>query len=116
MADYVNRHPFGMDPSEDQITDAVAEAKKVYEKYQIPSASLKERIQHVVQSAFNGRRIVIFSGGEAKGTEDLLAEVAEIAAGGGFGSIMGRNAFQRPKAEAVQLLRKVMDIHAKAQA
>ena len=53
---------------------------------------------------------------DCKGTEDLLAEVAEIAAGGGFGSIMGRNAFQRPKAEAVQLLRKVMDIHAKAQA
>ncbi|MGA2082499.1 MAG: class I fructose-bisphosphate aldolase [Holophaga sp.] len=93
-----------------------AEAKKAYEKYQIPIGTLKERIQHVVQSAFNGRRIVIFSGGEAKGTEDLLAEVAEIAAGGGFGSIMGRNAFQRPKAEAVQLLRKVMDIHAKAQA
>jgi len=89
-----------------------AEAKKAYEKHQIPIGTLKERIQHVVQSAFNGRRIVIFSGGEAKGAEDLLAEVAEIAAGGGFGSIMGRNAFQRPKAEAIQLLRQVMDIYA----
>jgi class I fructose-bisphosphate aldolase len=90
------------------------EAKKAYEKYQIPTATLKERIQHVVQSAFNGRRIVIFSGGEAKGTEDLLAEVGEIAAGGGFGSIMGRNSFQRPKEEAIKLLRAVMDIYAKA--
>ncbi len=90
------------------------EAKKVYEKYQIPTATLKERIQHVVQCAFNGRRIVIFSGGEAKGTEDLLKEVAEIAAGGGFGSIMGRNAFQRPREEAVMLLRAVMAIYAKA--
>jgi class I fructose-bisphosphate aldolase len=91
-----------------------AEAKKVYEKYGIPTASLKERIAHVVQSAFNGRRIVIFSGGEAKGTEEVLKEVAEIAAGGAFGSIMGRNAFQRPKAEAIQLLRTVMDMFKKA--
>jgi len=91
-----------------------AEAKKVYEKYGIPIASLKERIAHVVQSAFNGRRIVIFSGGEAKGTEEVLKEVAEIAAGGAFGSIMGRNAFQRPKAEAIQLLRTVMDMYKNA--
>jgi class I fructose-bisphosphate aldolase len=91
-----------------------AEAKKVYEKYGIPTASLKERIAHVVQSAFNGRRIVIFSGGEAKGTEEVLKEVAEIAAGGAFGSIMGRNAFQRPKAEAIQLLRTVTDMYKNA--
>jgi class I fructose-bisphosphate aldolase len=91
-----------------------AEAKKVYEKYGIPSATLTDRIKHVVQAAFNGRRIVIFSGGEAKGTEEVLAEVREIAAGGAFGSIMGRNAFQRPKAEALELLHAVMDIHAKA--
>jgi class I fructose-bisphosphate aldolase len=91
-----------------------AEAKKVYEKYGIPIATLQERIAHVVQSAFNGRRIVIFSGGEAKGTEEVLKEVAEIAAGGAFGSIMGRNAFQRPKAEAIQLLRTIMDMHKNA--
>jgi len=91
-----------------------AEAKKVYEKQGIPVATLKDRIAHVVQSAFNGRRIVIFSGGEAKGTEAVLAEVQEIAAGGGFGSIMGRNAFQRPKAEAIQLLHAVMDVYARA--
>ena len=91
-----------------------AAAKKVYEQYQIPAATLTERIRHVVQAAFNGRRIVIFSGGEAKGTEELLREVREIAAGGAFGSIMGRNAFQRPKAEALELLHAVMDIHAQA--
>ena len=87
-------------------------AQKVYEKYGIPSATLAERIKHVVQAAFNGRRIVIFSGGEAKGTEEVLAEVRQIAAGGGFGSIMGRNAFQRPRAEALELLQAVMAIHA----
>lgn len=92
----------------------LAEARKVYEKFGIPVASLRERVAHVVQSAFNGRRIVIFSGGEAKGTEEVLKEVAEIAAGGAFGSIMGRNAFQRPKQEAIELLHAVMDIHRNA--
>ena len=92
----------------------LTEAKKVYEKYAIPTATLKDRIAHVVQSAFNGRRIVIFSGGEAKGTEEVLREVGEIAAGGAFGSIMGRNAFQRPKAEAIQLLHTIMEIHKNA--
>ncbi len=87
-----------------------AEAKKVYEKYAIPTATLTERIRHVVQSAFNGKRIVIFSGGEAKGTDAVLAEVKEIAAGGGFGSIMGRNAFQRPRPEALKLLADVMAV------
>jgi class I fructose-bisphosphate aldolase len=91
-----------------------AEARKVFEKYAIPMSTLKERVAHVVQSAFNGRRIVIFSGGEAKGTAEVLQEVAEIVAGGAFGSIMGRNAFQRPKAEAIQLLRTIMDMYKNA--
>jgi class I fructose-bisphosphate aldolase len=63
----------------------------------------------VVQAAFNGRRIVIFSGGEAKGTEEILQEVKELATGGAFGSIMGRNAFQRPKKESIALLHGVME-------
>ncbi|WP_309889970.1 class I fructose-bisphosphate aldolase [Archangium sp.] len=87
-----------------------AEAKKVYEKYSIPTKTMSDRIRDVVKSAFNGKRIVIFSGGENKGTEDLLEEIRQIAAGGGFGSIMGRNAFQRPHAESVQLLKDVMNI------
>ncbi|MGE0763038.1 MAG: class I fructose-bisphosphate aldolase [Bdellovibrionales bacterium] len=87
-----------------------AEAKKVYESFNIRVNKLSDRAKHVVESSFNGRRIVIFSGGEAKSTDELLNEVRELALGGAFGSIMGRNAFQRPKAEAVQLLRDVMDI------
>ncbi len=87
-----------------------AEAKKVFEKYKIPVATLTERVKHCVQSAFNGKRIVIFSGGESRGTDELLADVKELAAGGAFGSIMGRNAFQRPHDEAVKLLHSVMDI------
>ena len=82
----------------------------MYEKEGIPTGTLAARVQHVIQSAFGGRRIVIFSGGAAKGTEDVLEEVRQIAAGGAFGSIMGRNAFQRPKDEAIKLLQDVMQV------
>ena len=90
------------------------EARKVYEKFQIPIATLTERIRHVVQATFNGKRVVIFSGGEAKGTDAVLAEIKELAAGGSFGSIMGRNAFQRPRADALKLLTDVMGIYKSA--
>ena len=86
------------------------EAKKAFEKAGIKTDTLTDRIREVVRSAFNGKRIVIFSGGEAKGTDEILSEIREIAAGGGFGSIMGRNAFQRPRAEALKLLADVMQI------
>jgi class I fructose-bisphosphate aldolase len=89
-------------------------AKKVYESEKIPVATLAERVKHVVQSSFGGRRIVIFSGGEAKGTDEVLKEIQGIADGGGFGSIMGRNAFQRPMADAVKLLNTIQDIYKKA--
>jgi class I fructose-bisphosphate aldolase len=87
-------------------------AKKVYEKERIPVGTLAERVRHVVQSAFDGRRIVIFSGGEAKDTAAIYEEVRGIRDGGGFGSIIGRNSFQRPKKEALEFLRQVMDIYA----
>jgi class I fructose-bisphosphate aldolase len=86
------------------------EAKKVFEKYNIPTKTLADRVRHCVQSAFNGKRIVIFSGGETKAEQDVLDEVKGIAQGGGFGSIMGRNAFQRPRNEAIKLLKTVQDI------
>ncbi len=87
-------------------------AKKVYEAQGIKVSNLVDRTRHVVQSCFNGKRIVIFSGGEAKSTDTLVEEVRQLAQGGAFGSIMGRNAFQRPKKEAIQLLGQVMDAFA----
>jgi class I fructose-bisphosphate aldolase len=90
------------------------EAKKAFEKAGIKTDTLSDRVREVVRSAFNGKRVVIFSGGEAKGTDELLGEVREIAKGGGFGSIMGRNAFQRPRAEALKLLGDVMNIYKNA--
>ena len=88
-----------------------AEAKKVFEKYGIPTATMADRVRHCVQSAFNGKRILIFSGGETRDTASLLEDVKGMAAGGAFGAIMGRNAFQRPKAEALKLLQAVIDIY-----
>jgi class I fructose-bisphosphate aldolase len=101
-------HVIKVKPPKDFIEQA--EAKKVFEKYAIPTKTMADRVRHVVQSAFNGKRIVIFSGGEAKDTPALLEEIRGIRDGGGFGSIMGRNAFQRPRAESLALLKDVMTI------
>jgi class I fructose-bisphosphate aldolase len=89
-----------------------AEAKKAYQAARVPIESLADRVRHVVQSAFDGKRIVIFSGGATKSDEDILNEIRGIAAGGGFGSIVGRNSFQRPRAQALELLGKIMSIYA----
>ncbi len=86
-------------------------AAKIYESTGIPRDTLTERVTHIIQSAFNGRRIVIFSGGALNTDRNaLLDEARAIYAGGGFGSIMGRNVFQRPRDEALALLNDVMSI------
>jgi class I fructose-bisphosphate aldolase len=87
------------------------DAKKVYDAQKIPLEPLSARIQHVMQAAFAGRRIVIFSGGVKETDDSLLNTVRGIQAGGGYGSIIGRNSFQRPKPEAIALLNKVIDIY-----
>ena len=110
IAAQLGAHVIKVKPPKDLVEGA--EAKKVFEKYAIPTKTMADRVRHVVQSAFNGKRIVIFSGGEAKGTEEVLAEIRGLKEGGSFGSIMGRNAFQRPKAEALKLLDDVMKIYA----
>ena len=94
-------------------TEAIEQeaARKVYAEQNIDISNLPERIAHVVQSAFAGRRIVIFSGGAAKDKKAVLEEIRGIASGGGFGSIMGRNSFQRPKSEAIELLHAAMAIY-----
>ena len=110
IAAQLGAHVIKVKPPKDLVE--LAEAKKVFEKHAIPTKTLADRVRHVVQSAFNGKRIVIFSGGEAKGNEEILAEVKGIKEGGGFGSIMGRNAFQRPRADALKLLADVMAVYA----
>jgi len=88
-----------------------ADAKKVYEKQEIPISTLAERVRHVVQSAFNGQRIVIFSGGAATSDDHVFGEARAIRDGGGFGSIIGRNSFQRKKEDALKFLSTVMGIY-----
>ncbi|MGE0821258.1 MAG: class I fructose-bisphosphate aldolase [Candidatus Binatia bacterium] len=91
----------------------LAEAKKVYQKHHIPIETLTDRVRHVVQSAFNGKRIVIFSGGpKSDNDEAFFNEVRAIRDGGGFGSIIGRNSFQRQQAEGLAFLRTCMQIYA----
>ena len=87
------------------------EAKKVYEAQGIAVASLSQRVAHIMQSCFNGRRIVVFSGGAAKAADVIYDDANAIRAGGGNGSIIGRNAFQRPRAEALAMLGRMIDIY-----
>lgn len=89
-----------------------AAARKVYEQHSVPLGTQAERVRHVVQATFNGRRVVIFSGGPAERDEVIFEEVRAIRDGGGFGSIIGRNSFQRKKPEALKFLRTVMEIYA----
>lgn len=87
------------------------EARKIYEEQHIPRDTLTERVRHVVQSTFNGRRIVIFSGGAKADDAAVLDEVRAIHAGGGFGSIIGRNSFQRERKAALSLLDQMINIY-----
>ena len=88
-----------------------AAAKKVYEEEKIPISTPADRIRHVVQSTFDGRRIVIFSGGAKGEDQKIFDEARAIRDGGGFGSIIGRNSFQRPKPQALEFLATVMKIY-----
>ena len=109
LAAQLGAHVIKVKPPKEHVEQA--EAKKVYEKYNVPIKTLADRVRNVVQSAFNGHRIVIFSGGEAKDASAIMEEIKGIRDGGGFGSIIGRNSFQRPKADAIKLLRDVMNIY-----
>ena len=88
-----------------------AEAKKVYEAEKIAIKTMAERIAHIREACFAGKRIVVFSGGNAKGEKELLDEVRAIRDGGGNGSIIGRNTFQRPRSEALDLLDNIIKVY-----
>lgn len=88
-----------------------AEARKVYETHGIEISSPAARVRHCIQAAFGGRRIVVFSGGAAKGEDSVYDDARAIRDGGGNGSIIGRNSFQRPREEALKLLSTLVDIY-----
>ncbi|MGO8868738.1 MAG: class I fructose-bisphosphate aldolase [Alphaproteobacteria bacterium] len=109
MAALLGAHIIKVKPPSEHLE--LEAAKKVYESQRVDIGSLTARIRHVVQAAFNGRRLVVFSGGEAKDEAGLLAEVRAIRDGGGTGSIIGRNSFQRPREQALRLLDTIVDIY-----
>jgi class I fructose-bisphosphate aldolase len=87
------------------------EAKKVYEAQGIDISTQATRVAHVMQSAFNGRRIVVFSGGAKKGEDSVYDDARAIRDGGGNGSIIGRNTFQRPREDALAMLDTIIKIY-----
>ena len=89
----------------------LGEAKKVYESQKIDVSDQARRVAHCMQAAFNGRRIVVFSGGAKKGEDSVYDDARAIRDGGGNGSIIGRNTFQRPRDEAIQMLSTIIDIY-----
>jgi class I fructose-bisphosphate aldolase len=110
IAAQLGAHVIKVKPPTDHIEQP--EAKKAIEKANVPRSTLADRVRHVVQSAFDGRRIVIFSGGATKENDETFYEECRgIRDGGGFGSIIGRNSFQRPRDKALAFLSTVMKIY-----
>jgi class I fructose-bisphosphate aldolase len=87
------------------------EAKKVYEKHKVDIATQAARVRHCVQAAFGGRRIMVFSGGAAKGEDAVYEDARAIRDGGGNGSIIGRNTFQRSREDAMAMLGRLVEIY-----
>ncbi|MEO0820148.1 MAG: class I fructose-bisphosphate aldolase [Pseudomonadota bacterium] len=87
------------------------EAKKVYEAQSIDISTQAARVADCVKAAFNGRRIIVFSGGAKKGENSVYDDARAIRDGGGNGSIIGRNTFQRPRQEALDMLAQLVDIY-----
>ncbi|PQO23601.1 class I fructose-bisphosphate aldolase [Rhodobacteraceae bacterium WD3A24] len=109
MAALLGAHVIKIKLSTDHLE--LAEARAVYESQEIDIASQAARVRHCMQAAFNGRRIVVFSGGAKKGASSVHDDARAIRDGGGNGSIIGRNTFQRPRDEALRMLSELMDIY-----
>jgi len=109
MAALIGAHIIKVKPPTSHLGNK--DSKLVYEEQKINISTLSARVNHVMQSSFNGKRIVVFSGGATKYTGDILSEVKEIALGGANGSIIGRNSFQRPYKESLELLRNICEIY-----
>ncbi len=109
IAALIGAHIIKVKPPTEELE--LAEAKKVYQEQNIPISTLTERVSHIVDSCFNGKRIVIFSGGASKGLDAVYDEIKHIRDGGGNGSIIGRNTFQRERSEALAMLQKIINIY-----
>jgi class I fructose-bisphosphate aldolase len=77
----------------------------------VKTDTLADRIAHIKKASFDNKRLVVFSGGASKDEAGLLEDVKGIRDGGGNGSIIGRNTFQRPREEALELLQKITNVY-----
>jgi class I fructose-bisphosphate aldolase len=109
MAALIGAHIIKVKPPTSHIE--LSEAKKVYTSEKIPIDTLTNRIRHIVQSCFQGKRLVVFSGGASKDKDGLINEIKDLYKGGASGSIIGRNSFQRPHRQALDLLNEITDIY-----
>lgn len=87
------------------------EAKKSYTDHKLDISTQAARVADCVKSAFGGRRVIVFSGGAAKGEDSVYDDARAIRDGGGNGSIIGRNTFQRSREDALAMLAKLVDIY-----
>ena len=109
MAALLGAHIIKVKLPTDHFESEVVE--KQYKANGLKTETLADRVQHIVQSCFNGRRLVVFSGGETQSTEGVLEQAKAIVLGKGNGSIIGRNCFQRPRSEALDLLEGLVHIY-----
>lgn len=109
MAALLGAHIIKVKPPTNHLENP--EAKKVYLEQKIAINTLTDRIKHIKDVCFAGKRIVVFSGGANKSTDSVFEEATSIRNGGGNGSIIGRNSFQRPRSEALEMLSNIMDIY-----
>jgi class I fructose-bisphosphate aldolase len=112
MAALTGAHIIKVKPPTEVLS--LPEAKKVYEAQKVDISTLAARVRHVVQACFAGRRLVVFSGGESTGDDALYEMVRGLRDGGANGSIIGRNTFQRPREQALAMLRTIIGIYREA--
>ena len=109
MAALLGAHVIKIKLSTDHLENK--DAKKVYEEQGIDISTQAARVKHCMDAAFAGRRLVVFSGGAAKGADAVYEDARAIRDGGGNGSIIGRNSFQRSREDALDMLGKLVDIY-----
>lgn len=83
--------------------------RSLYSTDAVTSKSM--RVQSVMRAGFDGKRVVLFSGGARKGADTIVDDIRAIKNGGGTGSIMGRNIFQRDRNDALNIMRDVISVY-----
>jgi class I fructose-bisphosphate aldolase len=108
MASLLGAHIVKVKPPSEYIHSV--EVRKVLSG--IDYSMMRDRISHIVRSCFNGRRMVVFSGGVYADESELLSDIRELCLGGATGSIVGRNVFQRDRDSAMALINDIVKIYA----